>query len=297
MIAVAAVQMDLKQCGSEEEFVHLIDSLTYQAASQGAQVVVFPEDVGFCLAWAKESKAVASIRAGQSPEMVLALGWRSWLERAVDGLLSRIRLRAMGEWLAQGRIERIVRRAFGKAALTHRVIVVSGSTYVRRIDGLYNSLFVFDAEGMLKGECRKAKLVPLEISWGVKAEKSAKPIKAGDLCIGACICFDLNEPSISKELVAKGADFIVAPSAGWRPWPGYPFDPQKERPQIERAMENNRAVVRPYCCGWLSPGLYFEGRSQIIGPDGEVLAEARRLDQQEILCVDIPVPLWPVCDS
>jgi predicted amidohydrolase len=85
----------------------------------------------------------------------------------------------------------------------------------------------------------------------------------------------------------NGADFIVAPSGGWRPYPDYPFDKSKEQPQIQRSKENSICIVRPYCCGWLSPGLYFQGHTQIVGQNGEILTESTNWDQQNIFYADI----------
>ena len=63
-IKVAAVQMNMVQCWSENQFYNLINQLTKKATSQGSKIVVFPEDLGFCLAWAKESYRVSQIRKG-----------------------------------------------------------------------------------------------------------------------------------------------------------------------------------------------------------------------------------------
>jgi hypothetical protein len=75
-----------------------------------------------------------------------------------------------------------------------------------------------------------------------------------------CICFDLNDAEYCSKF---DRDILVAPSNGYRPFPGYPFDFKKETPQIQRAIENSFAVVRPYFAGWMFP-LYFQGRSMIV---------------------------------
>ena len=87
----------------------------------------------------------------------------------------------------------------------------------------------------------------------------------------------------------KGAQFLVAPSGGWRPYPDYPFDKIAESPQLKRSIENNISIVRPYCCGWLFPALYFQGHTQIVGPDGSILAESEDWGKEKIFCVDLPL--------
>jgi hypothetical protein len=107
-IKVAAVQLDLVQCKNEKQFYHLINDLTKEAVKNGAQIVTFPEDLGFCLAWAKESYRIQQIRSGN--ELTFQpLGLKNWLEKFSDWLFSKIKLNGMGEWLAQTRITNIIK--------------------------------------------------------------------------------------------------------------------------------------------------------------------------------------------
>lgn len=286
-IKVAAVQLDLVQCKNEKQFFNLINNLTKEAVKNGAQVVVFPEDLGFCLAWAKESYRVQQIRTG-SELTFQPLGLKSWLERFSDWLFSRIKLNAMGEWLAQSRITDIVKRVFSQIAYENNVVIVSGSIYEKKINGIYNVCYVFDDNGFLAGSYFKKKLVPIEVSWGVKPGNSDEPIQTREFKIGVVICYDLDDPSFIKSMCDKGAQFLVAPSGGWRPYPGYPFDKEKESPQIQRSIENQIVIVRPYCCGWLKPGLYFQGHTQIVGTKGEILAESIDWSRQKIFYAEVP---------
>ena len=287
-IKVAAVQMNMVQCWSEDQFFHLIYKLTKKSVAQGAQVVVFPEDLGFCLAWAKESYRVNQIRKGVEID-VQPMAVKNLLEKFSDWLFSKIKLNKMGEWVSQIRIASIIRRVFSKVARLNNVIIVSGSTYERRFDGIYNICYVFDSDGSKCGEYAKYKLVPLEKSWGVKSGNSSDPIKTTLCDIGVCICYDLDDINFTKEMCDKGAQFLVAPSGGWRPYPDYPFDKIAESPQLKRSVENNISIVRPYCCGWLFPALYFQGHTQIVGPDGSILAESDDWGKEKIFCVDLPL--------
>jgi len=90
------------------------------------------------------------------------------------------------------------------------------------------------------------------------------------------------------DLKKKGADYIVAPSSGWRPYPGYPFDELTEMPQLKRAKENNIIIFRPYCCGFLFPGLYFQGHATIVDKNGLIMKSKSR-NRQEILEYKIDV--------
>jgi predicted amidohydrolase len=103
------------------------------------------------------------------------------------------------------------------------------------------------------------------------------------------ICYDLNHDYIIKEMKEKGADYIVAPSSGWRPWPNYPFNEKTERPQLQRAKDNSIAIIRPYCCGFIFPGLFFQGNSQIIDRNGNVVDESKSTFNEQFLTISMEV--------
>lgn len=286
-IKVAAVQMDLVQCCDENDFLKLIDTLTKKSVASGAEIVCFPEDLSFCLAWASESYRVTQIRSNNDNSFQ-PFKIKNLLETFIDLIISKIKLNSMGEWLSQKRISKIYHRVFSEVSKANNVVIVCGSLYERKIDGIYNVSYVYE-NGNYCGEFKKYKLVPIEKSWGVKAGNSAKPISTSKCEIGVCICYDLDDPNFIKELTDNGSQFIVAPSGGWRPIPNYPFDREKETPQIKRAVENNISIVRPYCCGWLAPALYFQGHTMIVGPDGKILEESLEWGREKIFCVDLPL--------
>ena len=51
-VKVASVQLNLKQCFTESSFYAFIENVFKQSE---ADVLIFPEDISFCLAWVKES--------------------------------------------------------------------------------------------------------------------------------------------------------------------------------------------------------------------------------------------------
>ena len=59
-LKIAAIQLNLVQCTSEIDFYNLLDSLVQESVNNGAKVICFPEDLGFCLAWAKDITNIAS---------------------------------------------------------------------------------------------------------------------------------------------------------------------------------------------------------------------------------------------
>lgn len=287
-VKVAAVQMNLVQCTSEKDFFEVLDKLVYESAQNGAKIVSFPEDLGFCVAWAKESFRINNIMFGIEPEFN-SLTFKNKIEQFANWIVSKLNLKFMGEWLSQKRISDIIKRVFKKLAKKHGVVIISGTVYERKIDGIYNTCYVFDYDGKLAGSYDKHKLVPLEIAWGVKPGFKPYPIYTKDYDIGVVICYDLDDTNWINEIVRNGAQMIFAPSGGWRPYPDYPFDAERESPQLKRSVENKISIVKPYCCGWLFPGLYFQGHTQIVDMNGEILAESVDWGQEKIFYAEIPL--------
>ena len=270
-ITVATIQLNLKQCFTEKSFYNFIEDIFQKSK---ADVLIFPEDISFCLAWVKE-------------ESLQAFSLKSSIENLSTFILSRLNLRKMGKWLCDPKIERIIRRTFTSLTRKYNKVAVAGSIYVERHNGRFNASLVFD-HGEYVGEYLKQYLVPLEISWGIKGDYNCSPLQTSKGNIGVCICYDLNDPKVCRELTKKGAEYIVAPSSGWRPYPGYPFDELTEMPQLKRAKENNIIIFRPYCCGFLFPGLYFQGHATIVDKNGLIMKSKSR-NRQEILEYKIDV--------
>lgn len=284
MRKVAMVQLSMEQCWTENGFYKYIESYVKESKEKGAEIIVFPEDINFCIAWVKESKRIENIKQNIEIE---ELSIKSAFENFVDWIISKLQLRAMGEWLSQKIISRIVHRVFAILAEKYSVIIVSGSIYVRKLDGIYSVSYVFDSDGGFLGEYEKHKLVSIEESWGVKPGRTNHPIKTSLGNIGVCICYDLDDPQFIKSIVDNGADFLVAPSGGFRPFPNYPFDFEKETPQIQRAKENDIFVLRPYCAGWIFPGFYFQGNTMAVDNTGKVIAKSKSKDNGEVIVVDV----------
>lgn len=284
MKKVAMVQLAMEQCWTENSFYKFIEPYVKEAKDKGADVVVFPEDLNFCLAWVKESKSVENIKNNITFE---EKSLKNKFEAFIDWLIIKLHLREMGEWVSQFKISRIIHRVFYYLSLKYSIVIVAGSIYVRKMDGIYAVSYIFENNGKIVGEIEKHKLVSIEESWGVKPGRTNRPVKTSAGNIGVCICYDLDDSEFIKTLVENGSDYIVAPSGGYRPYPNYPFDFEKETPQIKRAKENNIFVLRPYCAGWLFPGIYFQGHTMAVNNKGEIIAKSKTKDLGEVIVVDV----------
>ena len=86
------------------------------------------------------------------------------------------------------------------------------------------------------------------------------------------ICYDFEFPEVPRILAMKGAEIILRLAAE-----GSPCDEQHNVHPRSRALENGVFVVDSNRVGD-EGGFHFFGRSQIVAPDGSVLA---RTDDQE----------------
>jgi predicted amidohydrolase len=287
-IVIAAIQPNATACSSEREFYNIMRDYAHIAKQSGASVLVYPEGLSMWLSWCKESPRVRSLYWAEDRDVSI-LSQKSFLERFVDWFFGVVKLRGLGEWMSQAKHYRIMKRTFSLIAKEFGVVIVAGSLYTKQIDGLKNISMVFEKDGSLVGEAGKKYLVPIEESWGIKSDKSVDPILTSEANLGVCICYDLDFPDVVAELKQKGAEIICAPSGGWRPYPGYPFSIEKDMPQIKRAKEQNIAIVRPYQCGWMSPGMYFDGRTSIINKFGIIQETSTSTTQKEVVLAHLEI--------
>ena len=132
----------------------------------------------------------------------------------------------------------------------------------------YNTLAVVDRDG-LRASYRK---IHLYDSFGYKESDSllagdVEPVlvEVGGLSVGLMTCYDLRFPELARELVARGAELLVVPSA----WVAGPGKVEHWRTlALARAIENTA-----YVAAVGQPGPRYTGHSLVAGPAGEVLAE------------------------
>jgi predicted amidohydrolase len=98
--------------------------------------------------------------------------------------------------------------------------------------------------------------------------------------IGLCICYDLFFPEVCRLTRLKGAQLIVAISAS----------PAVRRSYFEvliaaRALENTVFLAYVNLAG-IEEGLQFWGGSRVVGPNGDLIAQAK-YDVEDLLICDV----------
>ena len=267
---IAIVQLNLNQHINYSDFYKHMENLVKQAKENDSDLIAFPEDINLCILWTKYDRfSVKSIKPV--------------LEHAFEFLITKFNLSWMTSLIATKNQKDIIESAFSKLSKEYNINICSGSYYEKIDNKLYNVCSFYDRDGNLVDKRFKYKLVGIEKAWGVKGVYNPVPVLIDDTKVGLAICFDVNDSQYIKDLVENGAEVILVPSNGFRLFPWYPFDESKETPHRDRAKENNVSILRPYCCGWLFPGLYFRGSSEIVNKKGLVLAKPLDKNKEEIL--------------
>jgi len=99
--------------------------------------------------------------------------------------------------------------------------------------------------------------------------------------VGLATCYDLRFPELFRRLLDSGAQIVVVPAA----WPAARVEHWTLLGRA-RAIENQLFVVQVNTAGTHS-GHEMGGHSQVVGPWGDVLAEAGT--DEQVLSVDIDV--------
>lgn len=169
-------------------------------------------------------------------------------------------------------------------AKKHNVWIVAGSLPLLSPEKnrVYSSCLVYDSSGFQVAHYNKIHLFDVELTGKQESYRESKTFYPGDATavvvetpfgiMGLSICYDLRFPELYRQLIDKGAHFIVAPSAftdttGEAHW------------QLlcrARAVENQCYLIAPNQGGVHANGRKTYGHSMIVDPWGLVLVEAKQ---------------------
>jgi N-carbamoylputrescine amidase len=201
----------------------------------------------------------------------------------------------------------------GELAAKHRVVLVS-SLFEKRAIGLYhNTAVVFEQDGTIAGKYRKMHIPDdpgfYEKFYFTPGDLGFEPIQTSVGRLGVLVCWDQWYPEAARLMALAGAEMLLYPTAiGW--------DPDDEQAEKDRqrgawilshrghAVANglpvlscNRIGHEPSPLG--TSGIRFWGSSHVLGPQGEVLAEAAT-DRAQVLVAELDMDrsehvrrIWP----
>jgi predicted amidohydrolase len=197
-------------------------------------------------------------------------------ECALTGyFLSAEEAASVGETVPGPRTERLA-----EACRLHNVHAVVGTIENDAAGRCFNTAILVGPDGLL-GRYRKTHLLCLGVDRFLTPGDSPPAVYETPLGrLGVLICYDLRFPEPARGLALAGAQAILLPTA----WPTaatlYP-----DYVARTRAAENGVFLVAADHVGE-EQGSGYLGRSMIVGPDGEVLAEAGT-KEEALLIADV----------
>jgi predicted amidohydrolase len=169
-----------------------------------------------------------------------------------------------------------------KLARAHSLWLLGGS-FAERIAGesrVHNTSVLVAPDGSLAAVYRKVHLFDVDLSaqGGARHQESARVAPGADVVmaetpfggLGLSVCYDLRFPELYRALSARGARFLLVPSA---------FARETGRDHWEvllraRAIENQCFVIAPAQWGRHSAERSSHGRASIVDPWGVLLGVA-----------------------
>ncbi len=250
-IRIAAIQM----CSTKDRDRNLRSAwkLMRQAVKNGAELIALPENFSFI---------------GSESEKI-----------------------KMGEDVNNGPSIKLLK----KFASEHRVALIGGSIPLKTTSRskVTNTCIVFDTEGRAVARYDKLHLFDVSLdeentfreSQYIKAGKNAVTVQLFGRIMGLSICYDLRFPELYRALVLRGAETLFVPSA----FTLYTGKDHWESLLRARAIENQCYVVAPAQYGKHSSRRISYGRTMMIDPWGQILAQCQ--DKEDVITCEIDFDL------
>lgn len=183
-------------------------------------------------------------------------------------------------------------------------IVLVTSLFEKRAPGLYhNTAVVFDKDGSIAGKYRKMHIPDdpayYEKFYFTPGDLGFESIQTSIGKLGVQVCWDQWYPEGARLMTLKGAEILIYPTAiGWESTD----TPEEKARQLEawvisqrgHAVANGLPVIAVNRVGHepdpskQTNGIRFWGNSFVAGPQGEILAQADNMKEENIVTeVDI----------
>lgn len=248
---MASVQAAVIQLSSQEDVAQnlaRVRELVIEAGKCGAELVALPENFAFMGEESKKREIAERIDAGAGEPF----------GPIVDAL--RLAARDARVWLVAG----------GMPEASHDP------------DRPYNTSLLFEPDGRLVSRYRKVHLFDVDLPDGTKLLESAATTAGSEpaydeisgragrpVGLGMTICYDLRFPELYRKLGERGARIVTVPAA-------FTLTTGKDHWHVllrARAIENQVFVLAPAQHGKHPRGRQTYGKSLIVDPWGDVLAQ------------------------
>lgn len=156
---------------------------------------------------------------------------------------------------------------------TDRAVVFGFSELDRSTEQVYNSAMMIPGRSEIS-VYRKMHLFDREKRWFTPGDAPPRIWTYRNVACGTLICFDHFFPEAARLLALDGARIIAHPS-------NLVLSGTAQLTTRVRALENRVFWILANRVG-SQQDLSFTGASQIVGPDGEILARGSKLEKQSI---------------
>ncbi|HEX5048406.1 MAG TPA: carbon-nitrogen hydrolase family protein [Gammaproteobacteria bacterium] len=234
--------------------------LIREAAEQGAELVVLPENFSFLGATDAERQAAVE----------------PWGDGPAQRFLAEAAERH-GVWLVGGTIPILdkERGDRGERPSSRSLLLAPDGRIVAHYDKIH--LFDVDASAGTSGRAAEPYKESASTLAGERVVSAATPLGR----IGLTICYDIRFPALFHRLSVLGVDVLAVPAAFTVPTGQVHWQPLLQA----RAIESLVYVVAAGQCGEHAGGRKTYGHSMVIGPWGEILGELE--NDPGVLCVDL----------
>lgn len=192
---------------------------------------------------------------------------------------------------------------YSRVASANSIVLVT-SLFEKRAPGLYhNTAVVFDKDGSIAGKYRKMHIPDdpayYEKFYFTPGDLGFEPIQTSIGKLGVQVCWDQWYPEGARLMTLKDAEILIYPTAiGWESTD----TPEEKARQLEawvisqrgHAVANGLPVIAVNRVGHepdpskQTNGIRFWGNSFVAGPQGEILAQADNMKEENIVTeVDI----------
>ncbi|MCI6278950.1 MAG: carbon-nitrogen hydrolase [Porphyromonas sp.] len=183
-------------------------------------------------------------------------------------------------------------------------VVLVTSLFEKRAPGLYhNTAVVFEKDGSVAGKYRKMHIPDdpayYEKFYFTPGDLGFRPIETSVGRLGVLVCWDQWYPEAARLMTLAGADLLIYPTAIGTEHTDTEDEQNRQREawqivQRGHAVANGLPVIAVNRVGYepdpsgVTGGITFWGSSFVSGPQGEILTELSRTDEEEtILDIDL----------
>jgi predicted amidohydrolase len=153
----------------------------------------------------------------------------------------------------------------------YQLFISAGLVECSGDDGCYLTQVLAGPEGLI-GRYRKTHLGPTEKTWFNHGDALGL-FNARETIYGIQLCYEGHFPEISQAQALRGADVLLIPHASPRESPDRKLE-RWLRYLPARAYDNTVFLAACNQAGDNGAGLFFAGIALIIGPKGDILAQA-----------------------